>query len=167
MIKERPNMKKDASHPTHYRTSQLAERAGVHPETLRYYLKEGLLTEPERTGSGYRLYTEADLQQLKLIKRAQALGFTLEDIRHLLSLRAALHHTTHSQKPTAQDLKNLALEKVALMEEKIAQLQEMKTALMQLIECCPGESLDLEECPILLDLTQANCQQKTCQPKES
>ena len=149
-------MPQDKTILSYYRTSQLAGAAGVHPETLRYYLKEGLLKEPQRTDSGYRLYSEADLQQLKLIKRAQALGFSLEDIRHLLSLRAALHQTTHSKKPTAQDLKNLALEKVALMEEKIVQLQEMKTALMQLIDCCPGAELDLEECPILLDLTQAD-----------
>jgi DNA-binding transcriptional MerR regulator len=160
-------MNNDASQSIHYRTSQLAEAAGVHPETLRYYLKEGLLTEPERTASGYRLYTEADLQQLKLIKRAQALGFTLEDIRHLLSLRNVLqsehsNSQTDIKKPTAQDIKDLALEKVALMEEKIAQLQEMKTALMQLIDCCPGEALDLEECPILLDLTMADCQPEKC-----
>jgi DNA-binding transcriptional MerR regulator len=160
-------MNNDASQSIHYRTSQLAEAAGVHPETLRYYLKEGLLTEPERTASGYRLYTEADLQQLKLIKRAQALGFTLEDIRHLLSLRNVLqsehsNSQTDIKKPTAQDIKDLALEKVALMVEKIAQLQEMKTALMQLIDCCPGEALDLEECPILLDLTMADCQPEKC-----
>ncbi len=65
----------------------LAERAGVHRETLRYYERRGLLSPTGRTPSGYRVYDEGSLARLLFIKRAQAFGFSLEEIRHLLEMQ--------------------------------------------------------------------------------
>ena len=66
---------------------QLAKLAGVRPDSVRFYERSGLLPRAERTQAGYRVYTEATLQQLRFIKKAQALGFTLDEIKRVLSLR--------------------------------------------------------------------------------
>ena len=66
-----------------FRSSQLAKQAGVTVETLRYYHKEALLPEPEKTEAGYRIYTTQDLHQVLFIKRCQSLGFSLKEIRPL------------------------------------------------------------------------------------
>jgi MerR family mercuric resistance operon transcriptional regulator len=68
------------------RTSELASRARVHPETLRYYERRGLLHEPPRTEGGYRNYPDAAVELLRFIKRAQDLGFTLDEVEELLHL---------------------------------------------------------------------------------
>jgi DNA-binding transcriptional MerR regulator len=67
----------------------VAEQAQVHSETLRYYERRGLIARPPRSRSNYRLYPEETVQRVRFIKRAQALGFSLNDIKELLSLRAA------------------------------------------------------------------------------
>lgn len=66
------------------RTSELADQAGVNTETLRYYERRGLLTEPPRTPRGYRDYPDATVELLRFIKRAQVLGFTLDEVEELL-----------------------------------------------------------------------------------
>jgi len=66
---------------------QLAKLAGVKPDSVRFYERSGLLPRPERTPSGYRVYQEGALKQLSFIKKAQALGFTLDEIKRILSLR--------------------------------------------------------------------------------
>ncbi|NIK54657.1 DNA-binding transcriptional MerR regulator [Kribbella shirazensis] len=70
------------------RTSELAGRAGVNAEPLRYYERHGLLTAPPRTSGGYRDYPETMLELLRFIKRAQELGFTLDEVEELLHLNA-------------------------------------------------------------------------------
>ncbi|KAF1006871.1 MAG: HTH-type transcriptional regulator HmrR [Luteibacter sp.] len=70
------------------RISQLAERTGCHLETIRYYERIGLLAEPARTASRYRMYGEPDAERLGFIMRCRGLGFTIEDIRSLLALTA-------------------------------------------------------------------------------
>ena len=71
----------------HYRIGQVAQEAGVNVDTLRYYERLGLLKPARRTASGYRIYDQASMERLRFIKRAQAFGFTLEEIGRLLSLR--------------------------------------------------------------------------------
>src|SRR5437867_13353673 len=66
---------------------QLAKGAGVKPDTVRFYEKQGLMAKPARTAAGYRAYDEAALKQLRFIKRAQSLGFTLPEIKRILNLR--------------------------------------------------------------------------------
>ena len=119
----------------------VAERGGVNLQTIRYYEREGLLPEPPRLASGYRLFPEAAVRRVRFIKRAQALGFSLAEIRGLLSLR-------ENADAGAQDMRERARAKVAEIEEKIRTLRAMKKALNALAESCPGCG-PLSECPIL------------------
>jgi DNA-binding transcriptional MerR regulator len=79
------------------RTGQIAEAAGVNQQTLRYYERRGLLSEPDRSPGGHRLYPPETITVLRVIKAAQRLGFTLEEISDLLE--AGRHH--HANKPDA------------------------------------------------------------------
>jgi MerR family mercuric resistance operon transcriptional regulator len=119
----------------------VAERGGVNLQTIRYYEREGLLPEPPRLASGYRLFPEAAVRRVRFIKRAQELGFSLAEIRELLSLR-------ENADAGAQDMRERARAKVADIEEKIRTLRAMKKALNALAESCPGCG-PLSECPIL------------------
>src|SRR5215472_13086183 len=73
---------------TALKIGQLAQRAAVNLQTIRYYEREGLLPEPPRLSSGYRLYPDSMVRRVRFIKRAQETGFSLAEIRELLSLRA-------------------------------------------------------------------------------
>ena len=120
---------------------KLAKAAVVNVETLRYYERRGLLPEPPRKESGYRVYPETAVERLRFIKGAQALGFTLEEIRDLLNLRVDEHaHRT--------DVRHRAQEKVEDIERKIKALQAMQDALHDLIEQCHGDG-PVADCPIL------------------
>ena len=123
------------------RIGDVAERGGVNLQTIRYYEREGLLPEPPRLASGYRLFPEAAVRRVRFIKRAQELGFSLAEIRELLSLR-------ENADAGAQDMRERARAKVADIEEKIRTLRAMKKALNALAESCPGCG-PLSECPIL------------------
>ena len=122
-------------------SSKLAKAAGVNVETLRYYIRRGLLPEPPRRESGYRMYPPENVERLRFIKSAQELGFTLEEIQQLLSLRV-------DENATAGDVRRQSEEKVAQIDAKIAALQQMRDALAHLIEQCHGEG-PTNSCPIL------------------
>ena len=126
---------------------KLAKRCGVNLETIRYYEQRGLLPEPPRSASNYRLYPEESARRIRFIKRAQELGFTLKEIKELLSLRAA---------PGAQcaDVREQAEAKVADVDEKIRNLKAMRKALTRLISECSGDA-PATECPILESLDAA------------
>jgi MerR family mercuric resistance operon transcriptional regulator len=119
----------------------VAERGRVNLQTICYYEREGLLPKPPRLASGYRLFPESAVRRVRFIKRAQELGFSLAEIRELLSLR-------ESADARAQDMHERTRAKVADIEEKIRTLQAMKKALNSLAESCPGCG-PLSECPIL------------------
>lgn len=122
-------------------SSKLAKAAGVNIETLRYYIRRGLLPEPPRRESGYRMYPIEDVERLRFIKSAQELGFTLEEIQQLLSLRV-------DESATAGDVRRQAQEKVRQIDAKIAALQQMRDALAHLVDQCHGEGAT-GDCPIL------------------
>ncbi|MCH7688451.1 MAG: heavy metal-responsive transcriptional regulator, partial [Planctomycetes bacterium] len=103
---------------------QLAGRAEVGVETVRFYERKGLLAEPERRPSGYRQYDEGVVDRLRFIRRAKELGFTLNEIKDLLSLR--LDPTT-----TCADVKSRAEAKIDDIQGKIRTLQRMKKALVK------------------------------------
>jgi MerR family transcriptional regulator, copper efflux regulator len=128
---------------------ELAEQAKVQVETLRYYERRGLLERPPRSASNYRLYPEDAVRRVGFIKRAQALGFSLTDIKEVLSLRTA---------PEAEcgEIRRHAEAKIKDIDEKIHSLMAMKSALSKLVAECSGEG-PLTECPILesLDTTEA------------
>jgi MerR family copper efflux transcriptional regulator len=120
---------------------EVAERGGVNLQTVRYYEREGLLPEPPRLTSGYRMFPTDAVRRVRFIKRAQELGFSLAEIRELLSLR-------ENAGAGAQQMRERAKAKIADIEEKIRALRAMKDALNRLAERCPGCG-PLSDCPIL------------------
>ena len=127
---------------------KLAKAAVVNVETLRYYERRGLLPEPPRKESGYRVYPETAVERLRFIKGAQVLGFTLDEIHDLLNLRVDEH--AHRA-----DVRQRAQEKVENIERKIKALQAMKDALHDLIEQCHGDG-PVSDCPILEAMPHAS-----------
>jgi MerR family copper efflux transcriptional regulator len=119
----------------------VAEQANVHIETLRYYERRGLVARPLRSLSHYRLYPQDAVRRVRFIKHAQELGFTLKEIKELLSLRAA-------PKTRCADVRERAEAKMKDIEEKIRALQAMKKALAKLVAECAGRG-PVTDCPIL------------------
>ena len=120
---------------------ELARAAGVPIDTVRYYERQGLLPLPARTASGYRQYGHDDAARLRFVRRAKALGFTLEEIRELLGLSAR-------READMAGMKAAAMQKLADIDDKLAELQRMRAGLDSLIASCPGHGA-LEHCPIL------------------
>ena len=120
---------------------QLAKKAEVNVETVRYYERRGLIPKPPRRESGYRQYSQGVVARIQFIKRAKELGFSLKEISELLSLRV-------DPDTTCGDVKRRAEIKIADIEEKIRALQGMKKALKKLVALCSGQG-PTSECPIM------------------
>ncbi len=117
---------------------KLAESAGVNVETIRYYQRRGLISEPQKPAAGYRRYPADIVKRIRFIKRAQALGFTLEDVTGLLRLDAV---------GACTETRDLAAHKLAVIDEKLSALNTMRTGLAALLaECDKGGS---RPCPII------------------
>ncbi|MQY05779.1 MerR family transcriptional regulator [Actinomadura macrotermitis] len=139
------------------RSGQVAAAAGVNPQTLRYYERRGLLAEPERSPGGHRLYPAGAVTLLRVIKTAQRLGFTLEEVADLLEAG------THRHRRPDAGLQERARVKLAEVERRMADLEVVRTTLRQAIDagcddlltcadqpCCPlpfAELADSEEQP--------------------
>lgn len=123
------------------KTGQLAARAGVNVQTLRYYERRGLLKSPARRPSGYREYHPDALRVVRFIKRSQELGFTLAEVEELLRLR-------EDRRGSCRDVRAAAQVKIDSIERKIQSLRAMKRALCVLVASCRRDS-STRECPIL------------------
>jgi len=123
---------------------QLAKRGGVGIDTVRYYERNGLLEPRGRLASGYRRYGELEVARLRFIRRAQALGFTLKEVKELLALSA--------QRDVGR-VKRSAQAKLLDVERRIADLVRVRDGLATLIDACPGHGR-AADCPILRALTQ-------------
>ena len=119
----------------------VARRAEVNIETVRYYERRELVARPPRSLSNYRLYPEDAVRRVRFIKRAQELGFSLKEIKELLLLRAA-------PKARCAVVRGRALAKIDDIEEKMCVLGAMKKALTKLVAECAGRA-PVSECPIL------------------
>jgi MerR family mercuric resistance operon transcriptional regulator len=126
---------------TTYKIGEVARRANVNKETVRYYEKRDLIPTPDRRRSGYRIFTHRHIDQIKFIKRAQELGFTLSEIKELLELRL-------DEDTSCSEIKEEAQQKYQDVSEKIADLKRIKQSLLELIDSCAGEG-PKEDCPIL------------------
>ena len=124
------------------KAGEVASQASVNVETLRYYEREGLLPEPARSDSGYRLYSDETVKTVRFIKRSQDLGFSLSEIKELLALR---HNPDHS----AGEVKALTEHKITVIEGKIQALQAMRETLLSLAKSCPGSADTVAHCPII------------------
>jgi Hg(II)-responsive transcriptional regulator len=126
------------------RTGQVAKAAGVNVETLRYYERRGILAEPKRRSSGYREYPPETVDLIRFVKRAQELGFGLEQIQELLKLR-------RSPGRSCARVQSAAQEKIAEVDEKMKALKAMKKALAGLVRSCEQRESTLV-CPLLESL---------------
>jgi Hg(II)-responsive transcriptional regulator len=123
---------------------EVVEQANVHIETLRYYERRGLVARPPRSASKYRRYPEDAVRRVRFINRAQELGFSLNDIQELLSLRA-------EPEAGCAEVRACAEAKMKDIEAKIGALTAMKYALSTLVSECSGQG-PLSDCPILASL---------------
>jgi MerR family copper efflux transcriptional regulator len=129
---------------THFSIGQLARQAGVAVDTVRYYERRALLSPADRLASGYRRYGAVELARLRFIRRAKALGFSLEDIESLLGL---------SDQQDVARIRQAAQSRLDDIESRIASLQRMRDGLQRLVTACPGHGR-AEACPILQALAQ-------------
>jgi MerR family mercuric resistance operon transcriptional regulator len=125
------------------RIGQLATSVGVNVETIRYYQRIGLIQLPEKPYGGVRSYNKDDLRRLHFIRRAQHLGFSLDDIRTLLQLSSS----------DCQQVQKLATEKLKLVRGKLTQLRKIESALSRTIQQCAHREAP-EPCPIIETLAE-------------
>jgi Cu(I)-responsive transcriptional regulator len=109
----------------------VAKRTGLKVPTIRFYEQEGLISPPERTGSGRRLYADADVRRLSFIRHARALGFELDDIRSLLDL------SDHPQR-ACDDADRIARRHLAEVDTRLQQLSALKKELTRIVTSCAG-----------------------------
>jgi Hg(II)-responsive transcriptional regulator len=131
----------DLNAPTAIRIGEVAQRAEVNVQTLRYYERRGLLPAPRRRPSGYREYPLDTVRLVRFIKRAQELGFTLVDIQELIDLRQ-----NHTQ--SRAQVRALAAAKVTDIAARVRRLNAMRRALEELVNACSCDGAS-RECPII------------------
>lgn len=123
-----------------------AESSGVSTKMIRYYESRGLIRPAQRTASGYRSYSPEDIHTLRFIRRARDLGFLVDDIAGLLAL-------WHDRDRASADVRRIAANHIAELDDKIGQLQAMRDTLGELVAHCHGD--ERPDCPILADLAPA------------
>jgi MerR family transcriptional regulator, copper efflux regulator len=119
---------------------ELAKNSGVNAKMIRHYESIGVIPKPARTDSGYRRYSDNDVHVLRFVKRARGLGFTMPEIKKLVSL-------WRNKQRASKEVKALALGHLKDLEQKIMELQEMAGTLRKLAHNCHGDSRP--DCPIL------------------
>lgn len=126
-----------------YSIGQAAAASGISHKMIRHYEQIGLLPQVARTRAGYRRYNDNDIRQLQFIRRARDLGFSLQRIQRLLNLwRDENRHSA--------DVKALTSEYIDELEQRIQQLQEFRSQLLDWVDRCHGD--DRADCPIISQL---------------
>jgi MerR family mercuric resistance operon transcriptional regulator len=120
---------------------KVAKQAGIGVETVRFYERQGVISQPSRRQSGYRQYPPETVTQICFVKRAKELGFTLKEIKSLLSLRA-------SPESPCSNVRRQAEAKIAGVQQKIRDLRKIEKALRKLLTACSGRG-PVTACPIL------------------
>ena len=124
-----------------------ARDSRVSAKMIRHYESLGLLRQPKRTDSGYRIYDDNDVHTLRFVRRARDLGFSIREIKDLLSL-------WRNRQRSSADVRTIAQRHIADLESKIVELQQMRQTLEQLVRHCHGDHRPA--CPILEDLAGAS-----------
>jgi Cu(I)-responsive transcriptional regulator len=122
---------------------EAAAASGVSAKMIRYYEETGLIPPAGRTASGYRTYGPKEIQILRFVRRARDLGFPMEKVADLLAL-------WRDRDRASSDVKQLAQDQIAALDQRIREMETMKAALSHLVHCCAGD--DRPDCPILDDL---------------
>ncbi|SAI54424.1 merR family transcriptional regulator [Bordetella ansorpii] len=123
---------------------QASQASGISAKMIRYYESIGLIGPAQRTDSGYRVYSDADLHTLHFVRRARGLGFSVEQMHELLAL-------WRDRSRASADVKRMALEHVQELERKAAELQQMADTLKHLAKHCHGDKRP--DCPIIDQLS--------------
>ena len=123
---------------------RLAKQAAVGIDTVRFYERRGLLPEPSRTASGYRLYSDDTIARIRFIRRAKSLGFSLDEIGNLLEL--------HDRGGRKSAVKQITQRKLEQINARIADLSRIRDVLRELESECSGAG-DINGCPIIETLT--------------
>lgn len=123
------------------RSGQVARNAGVNVETLRYYERRGILQSPERRASGYREYTEEAVGIIRFVKRAQELGFSLDEVETLLTLASGGPESCDSARA-------LATRKLGELDAKMRSIRAMQDSLRRLVDTCEMPRAE-RDCPLL------------------
>lgn len=122
---------------------QLSKTVDIDIQTLRYYESQGLIDPPLRQANGYRNYSQSSIQQLRFIKQAKLVGFTLAEIKQLLAIQVT------ADKHTCEQVKAYTGDKLSEIDNKINELQKIKLALEKIHQSCCGGSEPAEHCSIL------------------
>lgn len=131
-----------------YTIGAIAKQCGVGVETIRFYERQGLVPQPQRPETGFRRYPPDTIKRIRFIQRSKSLGFSLREIRELLSLRV-------DSATTCDQVKTRAEAKIADIQKKVRTLKEMKRALAKMTAACRGRG-PTGECPILEALGDGN-----------
>jgi len=124
---------------------RLAEETGVHLETIRYYQSLGLIPTPAKPRGSVRRYGQGAVERVRFVKRAQGLGFSLDDVKLLMDLSVGEH---------CAETRSLAERKLHIVESKISELHLIEAALRKLIRAC-GAGSKGQGCPIIENLSRA------------
>lgn len=123
--------------------SELSKKTGLSTHTLRFYEKHGLINASHRSDTGYRFYDEADVRRAEFVRTARNIGFSLDDIAQLLSIR--VEKTAHS----CQEVADITRHKLEEVNGKIAELQSMQSTLELLLDSCCGGPENATHCSIM------------------
>ena len=135
---------------------QTAKASGISAKMIRYYESVGLIASADRSDSGYRIYSDRDVQILNFIRRARDLGFKVEDIRDLLKL-------WKDRTRRSASVKKVALGHIGTLKQKIVELQEMVGTLQALADSCSGDQKS--DCPIIEELETGSSRRKSAPRK--
>jgi len=132
---------------------ELASRCGVSRDTIRFYEREGLLPRPRRTPSQYRIYSDQDARRLLFIRRAQALGLTLDDIWELV------RHEQLRTPGQCRRVASLLRQRIEAIDQKLSEIKAFRRQLAESLERC--EKADGDACPVVLDLVVSGAQRRS------
>jgi Cu(I)-responsive transcriptional regulator len=134
-----------------YNIGEAARECGVSAKMIRYYESLGLLKEARRTSAGYRIYDDKDIHTLRFVRRSRDLGFSIDEIEHLLGL-------WRNRRRSSADVRRVAQARIADLDRKIEELQAMRRTLDRLVRHCHGDHRP--DCPILDDLAGSSASDK-------
>jgi MerR family Zn(II)-responsive transcriptional regulator of zntA len=125
------------------RIGELAARTGLSAHTIRFYEKHGLISASDRSAAGYRCFSDADVRRAEFVKTARGIGFSLDDINQLLSIRV------DKQSHSCQEVTDITRHKLEEVNARIAELQSMQQTLEILLESCGGGPEEASHCSIM------------------
>lgn len=129
-----------------FKTSEIAKKAGMNKETIRFYEKKGLMHDPLRTDGGYRQYSQQDLERLIFIKNAKDLGFALAEIKELLEI-------ADGEIYKCSDVRKIAENKLEYIDNQLKHLKKLKSTLANLVSECQ-RAREIKYCPIIESLSK-------------